>query len=145
MNEWQERFSGKIEALLDRAVRTFEHHVEDTVVPVYADLVEFTNQFDFRTNSPQRQRGLRSFKFALSEDAYVLVVFRAKGMAEVECTYECFSPGCGKSEEAFFATSLTGADRDWVRDRFRDALDFFVDTYSRAGIEVAEPAEPVEV
>ena len=139
MTEWQKRFSDKIGALVDRAARTFERHVEDTVVPVHADLVEFTNRFDFSTNSPQRQRGLRSFKFALSEDAYVLVIFRPKGMAEITCTHECFAPGCGKSEEVCSVTSLAAADGDWVRERFQEALDFFVETYSRAGGEVAVP------
>ncbi len=132
LNAWQEEFVSKIDGLRQRASRFFERFADEILVPVHKEFAEFTTKHDFRVMTPQAQRGLRSYKFALTEDAYLLAAFHAKGVAEVEFEYECFVPGQGDVGKFRVSSALGAADRDWVESCLQTALDFFVAQYGSA-------------
>ena len=138
MSQWEERFADKVQALRDRAVKSFECFAEEVVGPAFSDVAGFTGHLDFHSSTVQQRDGLRSFKFGFAENAYVLVHFRAKGVADVLCEHECFVPRKGQVGCVRTSQSLGQADRDWVDECFRLALDFFVDEYSGASTNEAD-------
>lgn len=126
MNQWQQNFAKRVELLRESAVAKFEHFAEDVIAGVYEEYSAFTGQYEFRATAPPPQRGVRFYKFALSEDAYVLLFFRARGLDAVECDYECSSPGHGCTNGDKVSVSLAEAGRGWVERRFQTALDDLV-------------------
>jgi hypothetical protein len=129
MSNWQQSFATKVEALREKCTRTFDNVAAEVVEPTFTKFEEFVSTCDFNVTRPQSQHGLRSFKFALAEDAYVLFQFRPRGVAEVECEYEIFVPSQGRIEAKRLRASFSGADRDWVRGCFESGLDSFVSLY----------------
>lgn len=142
MNAWEKRFAEKVEVLRERAVKVFDCFVDETVVPVFTELSEFTARLGFHCSCPQRQKGLRSFKFALSESAYVLCVFRARGVADVEFEHEAFAPRRGQAGVAHTTSPLAHANREWVEGCLRAALDVLVEEYANSSVSQGAP-EPV--
>ena len=141
MNQWQDSFIKKVGALRDESARKFEHVADDVVDRVCSEFTEFAARCEFQSSTPQSQKGLRTVKFALTEDAYVLISFRFQGFDTVDCDYECFVPGQGRIEGLRSSMGLHGVDREWVERCFQTALDDFVTRSSdnfRAGL-VAEP------
>ena len=126
MNQWQQSFAKRVEVLRDSAVARFERFAEDVIVGVYEEYSGFTAQHEFRPSAPPPQRGVRFYKFALSEDAYVLLFFRARGLDAVEFDYECSAPGRGCANGEKVSVSVAEAGRGWVERRFQTALDHLV-------------------
>jgi hypothetical protein len=126
MNQWQQSFAKRVEVLRESAVAKFERFAEDVVSGVYEEYAAFTGKYEFRPSAPPPQRGVRFYKFSLSEDAYVLLFFRARGLDAVECDYECSSPGHGCSNGEKVSAAVAEAGRGWVERRFQTALDDLV-------------------
>jgi len=139
MNEWQNRFSAKIETLRDNASQRFERFAANVLEDVHQDLVEFAARHEFQCSTPQAQNGNRTYKFALTEDGFVLIYFKVHGVAEVACSYECYLPGQGRVVTRQKSRELVEADSAWVESCFQSALDEFVDSFSGQENVVAEP------
>jgi len=87
---------------------------------------------------------VRTFKFGLAEDAYVLVFFRSKGLDTVQWLYEYVVPGKGTGKSKVSETIIREVTRKWAEDCFQSALDDFVAKLAEAE-HAKEPAEPVLV
>jgi hypothetical protein len=144
MGNWENRFVEKLEGLRERAVKSFECFADETVQPVYEQVAEFTARHDLQSSAPQRQKGLRSFKFALSESAYILCVFRPKGVAEVEFEHEGYVPRRGQLTPVRSTTALAHAGPEWIEGCFQKALDSLLDEFASSARHEA-PAEAVTV
>ncbi len=131
MNQWQQGFAKRVEVLREAAVKKFERFAEDVLADVYEEYAAFTTQHEFRPTALQQQPGARFYKFALGEDAYMLLFFRARGLDSVECDYECSVPGhgCVNGEKATIAVAEAG--RGWIERRFQSALDDLVTQVSQ--------------
>ena len=158
MNEWQQSFAGKIEALRETWAQRFDTMAKETLEPTFEEFTEFVQQWNIQSNIPRAQNSMRSFKFILAEDAYVLIFFRGKGVDAVECQYGCAIPGQGTSEGPRSDTMVCNVDRKWAENCFKTALDAFVTklteseqtkistTAATENIEVAEDEpEPANV
>jgi len=142
MDKWKQGFAEKIEALQDQWRRQFDVLVEETLEPVFSEFDEFVRPWDFQASIPQAQSPVRTFKFTLAEDAYVLVFFRSKGVDTVQCLYEYAIPGQGTSKSRRSDTVVRNVSREWAKDCFQTALDDFVAKLTEAerARETAEPA-----
>lgn len=140
MNEWQSKFSAKIGTLRDKAAQRFERFAANVLEEAHQALVDFATRHEFQCSTPQAQNGLRAYKFALTEDGFVLVYFRAHGIAEVACSFECYIPGQGRVSTREKTRQLAEADERWVESCLQNALDEFVDAFSRLEQETPEPA-----
>ena len=144
MNKWQQGFATKIEGLREQWCRQFDVLATETLEPVFSEFGEFVRQWDFQASAPQTQSAVRTFKFALAEDAYVLVFFRSKGLDAVQWLYEYVVPGQGTGKSRVSETVAPDVSRGWAEDCFQTALEDF--GAKLAGAERArEPAEPVLV
>jgi len=120
----------------------FEEVLDHTVAPVYEDLSGFLHDNSFKVSMPMNEKGRRSYKFELAENAYLLVIFRFAGVDEYELRNETFIPGHDPILEKF-AGRVGDIDREWTESLFRAGLDRFVD--SLAGINAEQPEELVAV
>lgn len=141
MNDWQQRFSRKMETLREQSVRRYQEKMEEVVVPAFERLTEFLTQWHFVASVPQSHPGLHSYKFALTEDGYVLIGFRLTGIDQMDCAYECCLPGQGHIGGDNLRSALTEIDASWADTCFQTALDDFVEKFGtvRHAREYAEP------
>lgn len=123
MSAWKQNFVKRVDALRDASLNKFETFAESVLSGVYEEYSEFTSQHEFHCSSPQQQKGSRFYKFALSEDAYVLMYFRARGIDGVECEHECSVPGLGCTESERTSVPSAEAVKNWVERCFQTALD----------------------
>jgi hypothetical protein len=143
MNEWQERFARQMNKIREQSAGRFQKFSDDVLEPVFNDLSEFVAQWDMRATEPQNQNDRRTFKFALTEDAYVLLNFRLHGVEAVECGYECWIPGIGRQPGGHAHMNLSEADRSWAESFFQACLDHLASQYSeKHGSEKKDQAEP---
>lgn len=141
-NKWKEGFTGKVEALRDKWRQKFDVLASETLEPVFDELTEFVQQWDFQGSAPQTQSAVRTFKFALAENAYVLVFFRSKGLDAVQWLYECALPGEGTVKSRVSDAHVTEVTKEWATECFQTALDEFVAKLNEVECtqEIAEPA-----
>jgi hypothetical protein len=123
MSQWKQNFVKRVDTLREAAIKKFETFADGALASVYEEYSEFTSQHEFHCSSPQHQQGSRFYKFALSEDAYVLLYFRARGIDGVECEHECSAPGQGCSESERTSVPSAEAVKNWVERCFQTALD----------------------
>lgn len=126
MNKWKEQFLNKLSDAQGRHETEFEQALDDTVVPAFEDLGSFLGDNGFQISTPLRESGRRSFKFELSENAYVLLIFRFSGIGEFEVRTETFVPGREPMLEKSVGR-VSDVSVDWAQASFQKALDAFVE------------------
>jgi hypothetical protein len=132
MNEWEKEFAKKMDSLHEQSSSCLNRFLQDDLQAAYEGMGTFLGQWKYQTSVPQTQAGRRSFKFALTEDAYVLVTFRLDGIDTLECESEYGLPGVGRSPGSRWASSLRRADRVWGENCFQKALDGFITKLAEA-------------
>lgn len=138
MSDWKSTFARKLNDAQRQFQQAFETALDQHVEPAFHELEEFLGNNGFRLTVPMRDPGQRSYKFELSENAYVLVIFRFQAIGQFELRNEMFVPG----HEPVLTRSqghVADVDRDWAMRRFQDALDGFVDRLG--GGQTAHAAE----
>lgn len=133
MNEWQQKFVQRLESAKKQWLQRFEQFASSVLEPAFARFDEFSTHLGFRVNSPACEQGTRLYKFALSENGYVLVSFRLRGLQEAEVSCEPYVPGIGRSEPHQAHIDLCDADSTWVEQQFQAGLDRFVAAFGAAG------------
>lgn len=139
MNQWQQSFAKRVEALRESGVKKFEIFADEALEDVYEDYAAFTAQHDFRNLKPQHQRGSRFYKFSLSEDAYALLYFRSRGIDSVEFECECSAPGRGCLDGQKAVVPLAEANRGWIEQCFQNGLDQLIGQLAQPAAKAAEP------
>jgi hypothetical protein len=127
MNEWQDRFAQKLETVRSVTREWFEVTADAALTPIYKELSDFTNRHHVRATAPLKKTGIRTFKFAMTENTYVLITFRHTGL-QCECQTEVFVPGHKKLSASIETTELCELDKPWCQRVFQQALDRFLDT-----------------
>jgi hypothetical protein len=126
MNEWKKHFADKIGKLRSHWEESFEGYANETLQSVFEEFADFVSRYEFQASSPNRQSGLRSFKFALGEDVFVLLTFKPARMGEFEMQSEFFVPGQGLMKGHHQSVGAESADRDWAEGCFQNSLDHLV-------------------
>ncbi|MEW6249068.1 MAG: hypothetical protein AB1716_00345 [Planctomycetota bacterium] len=137
MDAWKHSFSEKLAKLQNRWATQLDEALDAAVTPVFNDLQNFLETNGIRASMPLQEEGRRSYKFELAEDAYVLLLFRARGVGEFELTRETFV--LGRRPQVRTVSERIGAvDAAWAEREFQTALDEFLN--GLLGQEA--PAEP---
>ena len=133
MNEWQRTFLQKLEAAKKQWTHRFEQFAADTIEPVFLTFQEFCSANGFRVSQPPCEPGHRIYKFALTENGYLMMTFRMCGLEELEVHSEAFVPGLGSMDPIDQLVSLCDATEHWVEARFQGSLDQFIADFAEAG------------
>jgi len=131
MNTWQQEFVKKVSTLRDQITEGFDRMADEVIEPVFKEFSDFVAQCDFLSSSPQGQKGVRSYKFSMVENAYVLVFFRFENLDTVTCDYEYFLPGQGRVDGVQSTNPIHAVDTSWIASCFQMALDGFISNYSQ--------------
>lgn len=123
MNEWEREFARRMELVREQSTTSLEQYLKDDVQAAFDAVSNFLSQWRFQVSTPQSQAGRRCFKFALTEDAYVLVMFRLEGIDSLECECEYSLPLVGRVAGTRWSCSLRKIDRQWAETCFQKALD----------------------
>jgi hypothetical protein len=137
VNEWKKTFLTKLHAAQEKCAHFFDESLERHVLPVFDELQQFLRDNDFDVTSPMKEKGRRSFKFELAENAYLLVIFRFAGVDEFELRNEIFVP-CREPILEKFAGRVADIDRDWAENLLQTSLDRFVDLLNEQKAEKPE-------
>ncbi|MHC4065877.1 MAG: hypothetical protein ACYSUI_15460 [Planctomycetota bacterium] len=141
MNDWQRSFLQKLDTAKKQWQHRFEQFVSDYVEPVFHEFDDFSAKNGFHVSSPDCESGVRLYKFALTENGYLLVTFRMQGMEEVEVACDSFVPGVGGVEPSSKHIALCDANELWVQQQFQNGLDRFVTAFAEAGAAAEDPNE----
>ena len=128
MNDWQKRFAQKLETVQSVARDRFEQKADETLTPTFKEFGEFVRQYVVQATTPLTDFGIRTFRFAMSEDAYLLMTFRHMGFEQCEVQVEYFLPGGNSVPTKREAVTFGEASTSWCRGVFERALDQFLDT-----------------
>ena len=75
--QWQKSFLGKLKQAQETCEKRFDVAMDECVTPAFEGLAEFLRDHGFKSSSPLSEEGRRSFKFELSENTYVLLMFHS--------------------------------------------------------------------
>ena len=92
MNDWQKRFSQKMELVRDVSRERFAQFARTDLGSVFEEFREFTFQQGIQPTTPIAKPGIQTFKFALTENTFLLLTFRLKGLEHCEMLAEYFVP-----------------------------------------------------
>ena len=137
MEQWKRSFLDKLSKAQSQWVKKFDDTLERSFAPAFDDLQEFLASNGFKLSSPLRENGRRSFKFELAENAYLLLIFRATGVGELELRSETFAPGA-EPLLTKVVVRVGDVNESWAREQLQSALETFVD------LLVDQAAEPSE-
>jgi hypothetical protein len=135
MGDWQQSFAKRLGDLRDGWTRAFTSTVEDDVLPTFRQMDSFLTTNGFTVTTPRTDGTVRSFKFALGEDAYVIVSFRLHGPMEVEATDEVFVAGDRELRPHSECVPIQSINATWAQGRFQAALDRFVEALEATATE----------
>ena len=141
MKDWQQNFLQKLEGAKKQWLHRFERFATDHLEPAFDEYADFATSNGFRVSTPDCEDGMRRYKFALTENGYVLLTFQMKGLEQVEVCIEAAVPGQGAADSADRRTELHLAGPSWAETQFQDALDSFLTAFAEAGANDAERAE----
>ena len=136
MKEWQRSFLGKLESAKQHWQHLFENLASESLEPVFGQFSEFTRANGFSVSAPDCEPGTRLFKFGLTENGYVLLTFRMRGLDGVAFTAEYFVPGPESVEPTQAEVNLTDAHENWFQKQFERTLDRFVVAFGEASEEL---------
>lgn len=140
MNDWQQSFLQKLETAKRQWQSRFEKFAEECVEPVFHQIEEFTLAHGFTVTTPQCDEAVRLFKFALTENGYLIATFRQHGLEEVEADFEVVVPGGDGPTRHSVQARICDTGQRWVEQQFQEALDRFMTGFVEAGEGRAEPA-----
>ena len=127
MNDWQKRFSQKVDLVRGTARQQFEDHGSQIIAPMFEEYRTFTSAQGFCATAPVKRDGVRAFKFAITENSYLLMTFRLAGFEHCELQVDHFIPGDQKHACTPIHVELADLDIGWTRRMFEQALDQFLD------------------
>lgn len=129
MNKWQEKFSKKMGLVRNVSCDRFEEIALEDIVPVFEEFSEFTKMRGMESTAPSPKSGLQSFKFSITENAYVLLTFRLSGLDACEAQAEFFVTGHEKLDGLCDEVAFCDLGRKWITQFFENVLDLFLDAY----------------
>jgi hypothetical protein len=129
MNNWQNNFLDKLGKVQTQWMRSFENTMEKCVTPAFEDIAAFVRDNGFKVSTPLQDDGRRSYKFELSENSYLLMIFRFSGVGEFELRCESFTPGAEPTLVKSMMR-LSDVDEEWAGRQFQNALDGFIEAMS---------------
>lgn len=129
MNDWQQKFLGKVDVLRGASRDQFEQSSEQIISHIFEEFREFTSQQSLSATAPIFKPGIRSFKFSLTENTYLIITFRLAGFDHCEAQSEFLVPGHQKIASTPAHIELPNLDAAWVRTIFEQSLDRFIDSY----------------
>ena len=136
-DDWKRSFIEKLDKVRENWVEQFEEALQDSVVPAFDDLAEFLRDHGFRMSAPARDGDRRSFKFELTEETYLLMIFRFAGAGSFELRSESRVSNAEPASECVVAR-LADLNQACARKFFQTALDTFVNSLCGKS---AQPAE----
>jgi len=128
MNDWQKRFAQKLETVQSVARDRFEQKADETLTPIFKEFGEFVRQYVVQATTPLTDYGIRTYRFAMSEDAYLLMTFRHMGFEQCEAQVEYFLPGSNNIPPTRETVTFSDVNASWCRVIFERSLDQFLDT-----------------
>lgn len=133
MSQWQQQFAEQMEALCSQSTSWFERFAADQLEPAFESVSEFVARWHYETSCPPTEPNRRAYRFALTENGYLLIWFRVEGFDELHCEYEYALPGIGRVNGVRSSVSLREADQDWTASCFQMALSNFVTKFVELG------------
>lgn len=132
MSNWQKRFAQKVEQVKEASRDNFEDAAESLLGPAFEMFREFTSKQGFCATVPVSKPGIRAFKFAMTENAYLFMTFRLVGFDHCELQCDIFVPGREKISTKPVKSDLSRSNKEWAEKQFEDSLDGFLDKFVEA-------------
>ncbi len=129
MSKWQERFTQKVSVVKEASCGQFEAIATSTLEPLFEEFRKFTAQQGLAATVPVSRSGYRTYKFTMTENAYVLMSFRFASFEHCEMQGEIFVPGNDRHSLTPEHVELSSFDAGWVRRMFEQTLDSFLDAF----------------
>lgn len=145
MNGWREEFVERIAVVRRGVLGLFERFAGDTLTAAFDEIRSFTADHGLRGSAPVSQAGLRTFKFSVAENAYVLITFRPRGLDRIEVFSEFTVPNRPKVSPLYDSTELIEAGRVWAQRAFEQSLDRFAEVMAQALAHSCGSAASVDV
>ncbi len=123
MADWQQSFAKRLGELREGWLRAFDRVSDEDIAPAFRQLEYFLTNNGFSVSTPRTEGEIRSFKFALGEDAYVILYFRLHGPLEVEAANEVFVGGRNDISPSSECVPLQSINASGAQKQFQGSLD----------------------
>lgn len=140
MNAWQKKFAQKMDGVRSAAQERFEQFACETLTTTFDNMKAFTAELGLQGASPLATQGMRTFKFEMTENTYLLMTFRAAGFDGCEVESEFFVPQSDRIAPSQTCVPLLEANAKWAQGVFEDSLDRFAEALAGAFESSAETA-----
>jgi hypothetical protein len=137
MDSWKKSFLDKLNRAQSHWAGMFDEALDASIEPVFEDLSAFLEDNGFGLSRPLQESGRRSYKFALAEDAYALLIFESRAVGEFELTRELFVLG-SDPQISRGTERVLQVDDEWARREIQSLLDRFVELLAREESAVVE-------
>ena len=127
MDDWQTQFARKLDTVRTAASQHFEQVAEQTLTPTYEEFRKFTTEQGLGSTAPLSKKGVRTFNFNFSENAYVLLTFHLDGLQHCKFLGEFCVPNRGKLPPSSERWAFGDIDSTQARRVFEHSLDRFLD------------------
>jgi len=150
MSGWREEFVERIAVVRRGVLDLFERFAGETLTAVFEEIRSFTADHGLRGSAPVSKAGLRTFKFSVADNAYVLITFRPRGLDRIEVFSEFTVPNRPKVSPLYDSTELIEAGQAWAQRSFEQSLDRFAEVMAQAlahrcvSAASADVVQPVE-
>lgn len=145
MNNWQERFAQKMNNVRSAAKSRFAGFARKTLKEVFEQFREFAGKQGLEATAPLARPDVRTFKFAMTENAYLLMTFRVADFNHCDLKAEVSMPNVETTAPFSATVEIIEADREWAQTMFERSLDAFADTCATAFSASGKQAPGVEL
>jgi hypothetical protein len=130
MDKWKQTFAKKMDEFRGQSIASFDRFADKVLEPVFRTISDFVAHWNFQASTPRANAGQRSFRFALTEDCYVLLHFQLGDIDTLEYEYECYlsKRGCITGQRKNMR--LNNVNQPWAESCFQTALDDFLEKLS---------------
>lgn len=132
MQNWQNNFAKRLNAIRDASSHEFTDHVRDEILPAFHDLAAFVETGGLTACESRPSPQVQSVRFSMAADLCVEIIFTLAGPCQVEAAYRIHA-GQHAATDAMplAAVSLASASEGWARKQMQDALDQFMTVVER--------------
>ncbi len=133
MNDWQNRFAKRLNALREKSNHDFAAHIENELQPAVKEMAGYVETGGLTAQVlEQTSREVFATRFFASPQVYMDVIFTLHGPLEVEASYRLHHPQRREDEVCPLAiVALADAREGWARQQLQMALDVFLISMER--------------
>lgn len=130
--EWENKFTRRLAGLQETSAVRFGRLVREQIRPAFEKIEGFLVAGGFGVSVLEPCKNVHAFRFTLSEEFFLDVIFSLKGPCEIQAAHRILSKHAHDTGVKITADiPLAEVTEAWARSQFEQALDAFMSEVER--------------